>query len=276
MSVRWSILMACSAIATLSAAARAQSTAPPAAIKAARTIVYHPRDLMSLRAKLHYTTLVVLPDGEEVVEATCGDKEFWIVNVRGGLVSIKPAKSGGETNLNVVAASGQLYAFVLTEISNIKDADPDLTVYLEPDGPVAAAASRANPQYVPALQLDDFKAQAALARDEVRRATESARIALDSGLTDFRNSYPLSLSFPYRFKADKPPFFVHAIFHDDHRTFIQARAPELASLYEFKDGRPHLVNFDVRNGVYIIPKILDSGYLMLGAQRVTFERVSAR
>jgi len=276
MSTRWSILMACALIATLTLAAQAQSTEPPAITRATRTVVYHPRDLVTLRAKVHYTTLVVLPEAEDVVEATCGDKEFWLVNVRGGLVSIKPAKHGGETNLNVVTASGQLYAFLLTEISNMRDANPDLTVYLESDDPAAAAASRAKPQYVPAQQLADFKAQAALARDDARRATESARTSLENGLTDFRNSYPLRLSFPYRFKADKAPFFVHAIFHDDHRTFIQARAPELPSLYEVKDGRPHLVNFDVHDGTYVVPRILDSGYLMLGAQRVTFERVGAR
>ena len=67
--------------------------APATVPHGARTIVYHARDLVALRAKLHYTTLIVLPEGEEVVEATCGDKEFWIVNVRGGLVSVKPARA---------------------------------------------------------------------------------------------------------------------------------------------------------------------------------------
>jgi type IV secretory pathway VirB9-like protein len=276
MFVRWSILMACSAIAFVTVPAWAQSVEPPATVRTARTVVYRPRDLVSLRAKLHYTTLVVLPEGEDVVEATCGDKEFWIINVRGALVSVKPARSGSETNLNVVTASGQLYAFVLSEISSTKGEDPDLTVYLELDHPSATAPSRVKPQWVPAQELDDFKAQAALARDDARRATEAARTALEKGATDFRNSYPLNLSFSYRFKTEKAPFFVRAIFHDDHRTFIQARAPELPSLYELKDGRPHLVNFDVHDGTYIVPKILDSGYLMLGAQRMPFERTNAR
>jgi type IV secretion system protein VirB9 len=66
------------------------------------------------------------------------------------------------------------------------------------------------------------------------------------------------------------------MFHDDHLTFIQARAGELPSLYELKDGKPNLVNFDVRNGTYIVPKILDSGYLMLGKHRWMFQRVDAR
>jgi type IV secretion system protein VirB9 len=200
------------------------------------------------------------------------------VNVRGVLVSVKPAKSAAETNLHLVTASGQVYAFVLTEVSEAKGQDPDFTVYLEPDDPPAAAARRDQRKYVPAQQVDDFRAQADLARDEARRATEAARAALENGLTAFRTTYPLSLRFPYRFKADAPPFFVHAMFHDDHLTFIQLSAPvpELASLYELKDGQPNLVNFELHDGTYVVSKILDSGYLMLGKQRLVFERAGAR
>jgi type IV secretion system protein VirB9 len=75
---------------TLSAGAPVAAQSEPALSRGARTVVYHPRDVVALRAKLRYTTLIVLPAGEDVVEATCGDKEVWIVNVRGGLVSVKP------------------------------------------------------------------------------------------------------------------------------------------------------------------------------------------
>ena len=149
--------------------------------RGARTVVYHPRDLVALRAKLHYTTLIVLPDGEDVVEATCGDKEFWIVNVRGGLVSVKPAKAGSETNLNLVTTSGQVYAFLLTEVSADKGQDAG------PDGlprarrrSTAPAPTRARPKFVPAEQLEDFRAQADLAREQARRATEAARADLET------------------------------------------------------------------------------------------------
>src|ERR1700730_15927035 len=105
MSVRSLFLLACSTAVVLGADTRAQSPTdhkPPTNdqrlttndqrlltndYRRSRTIVFHPRDLIAVRARLHYTTLLVLPEGEEVVEATCGDKEFWIVNVRGGLVS---------------------------------------------------------------------------------------------------------------------------------------------------------------------------------------------
>jgi type IV secretion system protein VirB9 len=196
--------------------------------------------------------------------------------VRGALVSLKPAKAGVETNLNVVTTSGQVFAFLLTEVSDLKGQEPDYTVYLEPDDPTFAAAGRDRPKYVPAEQVADFRAQAELAREDARRAADTARAALENGLTSFRTTYPLGLQFPYRFKADTPPFFVRAMFHDDHLTFIQAHARELPSLYELKDGRPNLVNFDVRDGTYVVPKILDRGYLMLGTQRWTFERADAR
>jgi type IV secretion system protein VirB9 len=276
MSFRSIVLFAVSAALSLVAPLTAQSDDPGVRTRGARTVIYHPRDLVAIRAKLHYTTLLVLPDGDDVVEATCGDKDVWIVNVRGGLVSVKPAKAGADTNLNLVTTSGQVYAFTLTEVSDPKGQDPDFTVYLEPDDPTDAAAGRDHPKYVPAHQVEDFRAQANLAREDARRATEAARTALDTGLTAFRTTYPVTLQFSYRFKADTKPFYVHAMFHDDHLTFIQARAPELPSLYELKDGKPNLVNFEVRNGTYIVPKILDTGYLMLGTQQWMFQRVEAR
>jgi type IV secretory pathway VirB9-like protein len=275
MSVRWSILMACSAVAALAVAAGAQSPPPPARGGVARTVLYHARDLVALRAKVRYTTMIVLPDGEDIVEVTCGDKEFWIVNAHGAVAHVKPAKPGSETNLNLRTASGQVYPFLLSEISEVKGAEPDLAVYLEPDDPSGFAPWHEPPKYVPAQQVDDFRAQAEIAREEARRATEAARAQLERGVTTFRTTYPLSLQFPYRVTLDRAPFFVRGMFHDDHVTYIQAHAPELPSLYELKDGAANLVNFEVHDGTYVVPKVLDQGYFALGKQRLMFTRPGA-
>ena len=66
------------------------------------------------------------------------------------------------------------------------------------------------------------------------------------------------------------------MFHDDHRTFIQSGARELPALYEIKDGQPNLVNFEVQDGTYVIPKVLDDGYLMIGKARMAFRRVDGK
>jgi type IV secretion system protein VirB9 len=240
-------------------------------------VVYHPRDLVTLHAKVNYSTLIVLPDGEEVIEATCGDREGWLINVRGGLVSVKPASADRQTNLNVVATSGQVYAFLLTEISAHSSAqDVDLAVYLEPETLDGTALGGTRPTWVRAEQLEDFRAQAELAREQARRATEAAQAELERGITDVRTRYPLSLQFAYRVTLDSTPFFVRAMFHDDHRTFIQSAARELPALYELKDGKPNLVTFEVQDGTYVVPKVLDDGYLMIGSKRLAFRRLEGK
>jgi type IV secretion system protein VirB9 len=39
-----------------------------------------------------------------------------------------------------------------------------------------------------------------------------------------------------------------------------------------KDGRPDLVTFQLKDGTYIIPKIVDKGYLEIGKHKLEFAR----
>jgi type IV secretion system protein VirB9 len=73
-------------------------------------------------------------------------------------------------------------------------------------------------------------------------------------------------------KGDRKPFQVVAIFHDDRFTYIKANARELPALYEITDGTSNLINFQVEHGVYVVPKILERGALVIGTKTLTFER----
>ena len=92
-------------------------------------------DLILVRTKVRFTTLIVLPDGEEISEVTCGDKEYWVIEGKGSNVHVKPAKEGATTNLNVVSKSKAVYSFLLEEISGSKarpsKAKPDLIVRVD-------------------------------------------------------------------------------------------------------------------------------------------------
>jgi type IV secretion system protein VirB9 len=258
---------------------QAATIAADAAVTGSRTVPYHAREVVSVRAKVRFTTLIALPEGEEIVEATCGDKEFWTVHARGALAYVKPAKPGSETNLNLTTASGQVYAFRLSEVSSSKDLEPDLAVYLEADAPSTFAPTGPSPKFVAAEQLEDVRAELALAKADLARTTTGAAAQIDREVTAFRTAYPLGLRFPYRFRADVAPMFVHAMFHDDHVTYIQlqnrATPRELPALYELKDGAANLVSFEVRGNTYIVPKILDTGYLAIGKARWLYARVDA-
>src|SRR5438034_8072820 len=92
----------------------------------ARVVRYSDQDVIQVKAKLRYTTLIVLPRNEQILDFTCGDKEYWVVNGNQNLAYVKPAKAGSRTNLNLIAASGNIYSFVLAEVSDAPDAVPDL------------------------------------------------------------------------------------------------------------------------------------------------------
>src|SRR5262245_12085363 len=103
--------------------------AMPVRAQSTRDVTYDARAVVPVHAKLRFTTMIILPDQEEILDFVCGDKDFWIVSGSQNLAYVKPAKAGATTNLNLVAASGNVYSFLLTEGT----ADADLKVYVVPD-----------------------------------------------------------------------------------------------------------------------------------------------
>ena len=112
------------------------------------------------------------------------------------------------------------------------------------------------------LEVEGLRSQAALATSRAEKDKEA-----------FQAEYPIkSLKFDYAFEKEKKPFMVSAIYHDDKFTYIRSSAEEKPTLYEVKDGSPNLINFDLKDGVYVVPKILDSGYLVIGKHRLDFRK----
>src|SRR5437870_1539238 len=109
----------------------------------ARTVQYHSQDIVPIRAKVKYTTLIELPTTEKIMEAATGDKEFWIVDVVGNFCFVHPAKQGISSNLNLITDKGNIYSFTLQDISGSPATGPDLKVIVEPaDRSAIVAADR--------------------------------------------------------------------------------------------------------------------------------------
>jgi len=96
---------------------------------AARTVQYHSQDIVPIHAKVKYTTLIVVPASEKIMEAATGDKDFWIVDVVGNFCFVHPAKPGISSNLNLITDKGNIYSFTLQDIST-SAAEPDLKVII--------------------------------------------------------------------------------------------------------------------------------------------------
>jgi len=225
-----------------------------------REVAANGRSLVPLQTRLRYTTMIVLPDGEEILDVICGDKDFWVISATHNIAHVKPAKEGATTNLNLVAASGAVYSFLLTEKSGATL--PDLKVYVNVD----PSQQTGKPKYYSATQVEGLKSDL----DEARAAAEAAERRATEAIASYQQQYPTQLKFSYGPSRYAKPFLVRSIWHDGRFTYIKTDATELPALYELKDGKPALLNFQVHEGTYVVPKVIDEGYLSLGKERFTF------
>ena len=226
--------------------------------QSARIVHYHANDIVGVRAKMRYTTLIQLPATEKILEVATGDKDFWIIDTVGNYCFLHPAKEGIHSNLNLITDKGTVYSFTLNDDEST---DPDLKVVIEPSDPSSIAAANGADKLVSASEVAAAEVQAKLAQSHAATAVEQ-----------FRSEYPTqALKFDYTFHNDKP-FDVSAIYHDDRFTYIKSSASEKFSIYEIKDKKPDLITFQLQDGTYILPTVVDKGYLQIGKRKLTFER----
>jgi len=223
----------------------------------ARIVKYSSRDIVAIKAKMRYTTMIQLPAGEKILEVATGDKDYWIIDAVQNFCFLHPAKNGIQSNLNLITDHGNVYSFTLQEVST----EPDLKVIVQPTDGSVLASLKGGPRFVDAAEANAYRQQAQVAQTEAREAVNR-----------FRSEYPTKrVKFEYRYK-DQAPFNVTAMYHDDQFTYIKTDSKEKFSLYELKDSTPNLVNFELRDGTYVIAKVLDQGYLEIGKKRLQFYR----
>src|SRR6266849_6790484 len=174
----------------------------------ARVVSYDDKDVVKVKTKLRFTTLLVLPKNEQILDFLCGDKEYWTVNGVQNFASVKPAKAGSETNLNLITASGNVYSFELTEVSESPGSAPDMKVFIEPKDEAMISAASGAPRFVSVQVAEDYRRQIEMAKEETRQTKQAAQSAIDSGVSKFI----ANVRFPYHFEAGRKPFFVRAMY----------------------------------------------------------------
>ena len=225
----------------------------------ARTVKYAAKDIVSITTRPRFTTLVLLPPQEHILDFVIGDKDAWVLEGTQNFAYLKPTKAGLETSMNLITASGNTYTFYCT---STESAQADLKVFIEPTDEKLLDAAAGEPRLLPASDVDQFRQAAAL---EIKAAQEQS--------DHFRADYPVhALKFDYKFQKDKKPFRISAIYHDDRHTYIRLDASEKPAFYEVKDGQPALANYTLEEGVYVIDHVVDKGYLSIGKHKTAFER----
>jgi len=244
---------------------------------APRTVTVSEADVPpAIRAGLLQATLIMLPAEEKVANVFAGDTVDWVFDgghVASRFISVKPKVANTTTDIHIVSDHGNEYTLQLREVSS--DADPhfDSKVFVVPGDKAAKDRLTDLPVFVPAADLDKAKQEAAAAK-----AAQTAELrAEDTKAENYRSQYPGKLHFDYVWDAKKATALgLEQIWRDDKFTYLRGQFQETPALYETKDGKGSLINFDFANGLYTVPKQLDNGYLSIGKKKVDFRRVEGK
>src|SRR5437016_6025674 len=145
-----------------------------AATDTARVVKYAQNDIVPVKAKLRFSTLIILPEKEEILDFTTGDKEFWIINGAHNLCYLHPAQQGIRSNLNLITSTGHVYSFLLTEISTEPGADPDLKIFVERKEESTISGASAAPPLARASEVQAYKTAVDAARADTAQAVHAA------------------------------------------------------------------------------------------------------
>ena len=240
---------------------------------APRTIVVLDSDAPPVvRAGLLQSTLIMLPAEEKVATVFGGDTVDWVFDgghVASRFISVKPKLAGSTTDVHIVSDHGNEYTLQLREVSSDGDHHFDSKVFVTPGDQTGKDKLAAMPVFVPAAELDKAKQEVAAAK----ASEEAVKKADETRAEQYRTQYPNTLHFDYAWDQRKgTELGLQQVWRDDKFTYLRGHFQETAALYELKDGKPSLVNFDYANGLYTVPKTLIAGYLAIGKAKVEFHR----
>lgn len=225
-----------------------------------------------VRAGLLQSTLILLPAEEKVATVFGGDTVSWVFDgghVASRYISIKPKVAGSSTDVHIVSDHGNDYTLELREVSNDTDPHFDSKVFVTPGDQAGKDKLAAMPVFVPAADLDRAKREATEAQAKEANALKQEKQQAEA----YRSQYPGQLHFDYTWDRKKGDALgLKQVWRDDKFTYLQGSFQETPVLYEFKDGKGSLINWDFSNGLYTVPKTVLNGYLTIGKQRVDFRK----
>jgi len=244
----------------------------PAKVDNPRTVVVGEKSVVDIYLSQFQDTLIVLPAAEKVRQSFVGDSANWVLTTGKSdeptrYISVKVKDPiVKQTTVNVLSDHDKSYTFRL-----ILSADHcDSKIFIDPDSQLSQELAKP-PVFVATAELERVKKEAADAKAASAQVAQREQAKAEADAESFRAKYPASLKFDYRWDqkvGDK--LGVIQIFRDEKFTYIAAQPQETPTLYELKDGKPSLVNFDFANGLYTVPKRVERGYLAIGKQKMDF------
>ena len=240
---------------------------------APRTVVVVDSDTPPvIRTGLLQSTLIMLPVEEKVATVFGGDTVAWVFDgghVASRFISVKPKVANSTTDVHIISDHGNEYTLQLAEISGDSDTHFDSKVFVTPGDQAGKDKLAAMPVFVPVADLEKAKQETVAAK-----ASEAATLKAETTKAEqYRSNYPGTLHFDYAWDEKQGRAFgLQQVWRDDKFTYLRGQFSETPALYEVKDGKPSMINFDFADGLYTVPQVIAHGYLAIGKKTVYFNR----
>jgi len=193
-------------------------------------------------------TTLVLPEHELTRTTSVADTENWVLQTTESkqasrFLNIKvKAPQTKETTLNVVTDHDTSYTFILY----LDGGSCDSKVFIDADPALAKQIANTRPWLSPD-DADRLKAQV----EEARKGAATAQASVQTKVDEFRSTYPAKLHFDYKYDAEQAEKMgIHSMYTDGRLFFVSASPTETPALYELKEGKPSLIAFEFKDGLY--------------------------
>ena len=220
------------------------------------------KDIIKVQTTPLHVTVVELGQ-EQVQSIIVGDSERWRIQHTIGtdgkpLIVIKPTKRDISTNL-VITTNQRVY-----NIELISGSKANYHAYVRFGYPGQDIIHVSPP-------ITGVSAGNAAAEAVSQTAGSSSPSSSSSpAASNVKSSQQKDYDYNYRWDRSQDfPWSPVSIYNDGQRTYI--RIPDVASRYElpvlyvYEDGKPVVVNYIVRDNVYVVDRIFRNGELVLGA-----------
>jgi type IV secretory pathway VirB9-like protein len=243
--------------------------------------------IVTIHCALRYSTDIVFPAGEEVVNTPIGDGAAvppgqnidalptWEIWPYANTVAVKPTLRHAKTSMSV-GTRDKAGVYRTTTFELIEDGQPYMKVVIvrkadptKPDPEKAEIGTLKQQVQEESIELAESKLQLASYAQNLQAAETKVSQLVDA------HKYVARVHTNYRLGkgARRPPFSIQEVFDDGRWTYIRCACLEPPSFYAVLDGKPELVYYRYRNGLYTITQLLSSGGLLrIGRKQVTFAR----
>ena len=129
--------------------------------------------LVDIETRVRHTTVIVLPETENILDFVVGDSEYWHLTGAANVAFLKPIATGVETNVALICESGRIYSFLASE-----GGEPHLVVRIEPptEDDSLISAEPHTPAFIARSEVTAYQAMAQQARETARNAQTAADI----------------------------------------------------------------------------------------------------